>query len=237
MSEIDVAIASRKFAKTCVEKKRRDRINRCLEELKDLMSQTDDKARYQKLEKAEILEMAVNYMRSLRRTHEQSPDTNQAKNYYNLAYTQCLNEFRQFLNSCPSVHDEFKVKCLNHLNKRYTELSQQRYAPYQPTNLTQTCYSPQQQQHQQQQQIPLNVYQNIKLEGFNQDENKLIYQQSKFGGSCSSLDSYNMRASSPSEDSNSQSSVCSSPNIAKNSSCSSLNFSNIEIDSKVWRPW
>lgn len=231
MSEIDVAIANRKFAKTCVEKKRRDRINRCLEELKDLMSQTDDKARYQKLEKAEILEMAVNYMKSLRKNQGQSTDTSQAKNYYNIAYTQCLNEFRQFLNTCPGVHDEFKAKCMNHLNKRYTEVSQQRYSPYQ------TCYSPQIQQQQQQQQIPLNVYQNIKLEGFHQDENKLMYQKSKFGGSCSSLDSYNMRASSPSEDSNSQSSVCSSPNIAKNSSCSSLNFSNIEIDSKVWRPW
>jgi hypothetical protein len=62
----EIALQNRKFAKTCVEKKRRDRINKCLDELKDLMAQSDDKARYQKMEKAEILEMAVAYMRNIR---------------------------------------------------------------------------------------------------------------------------------------------------------------------------
>ncbi|KAI3387976.1 hypothetical protein SNEBB_004403 [Seison nebaliae] len=66
------AIISRKIAKTCVEKKRRDRINRCLDELKELMAVSDERARYQKLEKAEILEMTVEYLKKSQMINEEA---------------------------------------------------------------------------------------------------------------------------------------------------------------------
>jgi len=275
-----------KFAKTCVEKKRRDRINRCLEELKDLMSQADEKAKYQKLEKAEILEMAVQYMKSLKQNSDCSQNTTLAtQTYYTAAYRQCMTELQSFLNVCPGVKDDFKMRVLGHLSQRYTdisatvsqkqaangkynELKQQqqsvRYSPY----YTAASYAQQQQQYQQ------NVYnlQGIKLNGFNSSsissydestqqaqqhtENKLASQKMKFGGSCSSLDSYvtNTRPISPSEDSSSASSLCSSPvsqntnsasqKMSLHSSVSSLNISNVDVlnttqgsDSKMWRPW
>jgi hypothetical protein len=122
----DMALLNRKFAKTCVEKKRRDRINRCLDELKDLMSQSEDKAKYQKMEKAEILEMAVTYMRSMKQTGNTMattptppPNTTQ---YYTLAYRQCLGEFQASLAQMPEMADSSKAKILSHMSQRYIDM-------------------------------------------------------------------------------------------------------------------
>lgn len=59
---------NRKWSKPIMEKRRRERINRSLEELKRLVleAQNRDSSRYTKLEKADILEMTVRYLRSLR---------------------------------------------------------------------------------------------------------------------------------------------------------------------------
>lgn len=113
-SAAELAIANRKFAKTCVEKKRRDRINKCLDELKEIMSQTDDKARYQKMEKAEILEMAVNYMRmsmSGGGKFSQTP----SNDVYSLAYNQLLADFTHSLATMPGLRDDFKAQILNQM--------------------------------------------------------------------------------------------------------------------------
>jgi hypothetical protein len=127
MSDIDIAIQNRKFAKTCVEKKRRDRINRCLDELKDLMSQSDDKARYQKMEKAEILEMAVSYMKNLRTntSNADSPFSHCNTDYYTMAYHQCMNEFQEYLSTCPIINDDTKVSMMNYVSTRFIQQQQQ----------------------------------------------------------------------------------------------------------------
>ena len=116
------ALQNRKFAKTCVEKKRRDRINKCLDELKDLMAQSDDKARYQKMEKAEILEMAVAYMRNIRLNnpnHSFANNNNTASTTNDLLYTQvyakCLSDVQNFVCHLPDIHDEVKTGLVAHL--------------------------------------------------------------------------------------------------------------------------
>ena len=124
-NEDNHVVMNRKFAKTCVEKKRRDRINRCLDELKDLMSQSEDKAKYQKMEKAEILEMAVGYMRNMKQSNinqQQSPvDTT---TNYNHAYKQCLTDFHTQLQTIPGIHDEYKSQIMNKMSLKYTEMTQ-----------------------------------------------------------------------------------------------------------------
>ncbi|CAF1346421.1 unnamed protein product [Rotaria sordida] len=92
--------SSRKFAKTCVEKKRRDRINKSLDELKDLIALTEDKARYQKLEKAEILEMTVIYVQNLKQRMN-----NSIENYEN-GYRQCSEEIWKLIYSLPNIYPE-----------------------------------------------------------------------------------------------------------------------------------
>lgn len=112
----ELAIANRKFAKTCVEKKRRDRINKCLDELKEIMSQTDDKARYQKMEKAEILEMAVNYMRMSMSAGGKLNAVPPSNDVYAIAYNQLLADFTHSLACMPGLRDDFKAQVLSQMS-------------------------------------------------------------------------------------------------------------------------
>ncbi|CAF3347110.1 unnamed protein product [Rotaria socialis] len=116
--------SSRKFAKTCVEKKRRDRINKSLDELKDLMALTDERARYQKLEKAEILEMTVNYIRNLKRHMHNSADD------YENGYKQCSEEMWKLIYSSPNIIPEQRERLANRCRQMWTN---RRFAnhPYQ----------------------------------------------------------------------------------------------------------
>ncbi|XP_048580754.1 transcription factor HES-4-A-like isoform X2 [Nematostella vectensis] len=67
MTEAENDIDDRKWSKPVMEKRRRERINRSLEELKRLVleAQHRDCSRYTKLEKADILEMTVKHLRTL----------------------------------------------------------------------------------------------------------------------------------------------------------------------------
>lgn len=252
----NLAIQNRKFAKTCVEKKRRDRINRCLDELKDLMSQADDKAKYQKMEKAEILEMAVSYMRNLRSQNAnqdsaanlQSQQNKNDTQYYALAYRQCLSEFQNYLSIFPGLKDDFKSKIMGHMTQHYLEslshLSNQQQNKKAFKRSSSSRYQPYQARAN-----DLNII--TSDNSFNSD--------SKFADSLTSLNENSCKLSNDShnESSNSenlamspalsQSSLCSSPtqietnkyNISSSSSSSSpINYySNYEDFMKVWRPW
>merc|ERR1712083_465378 len=57
-----------------IEKKRRDRINDCLNEIKDLVPTAMEKSSVNKLEKAEILQMTVDHLKSV----HNNPDRNRA---------------------------------------------------------------------------------------------------------------------------------------------------------------
>ncbi|CAF1124006.1 unnamed protein product [Rotaria sordida] len=137
---------SRKFAKTCVEKKRRDRINKSLDELKDLMALTDERARYQKLEKAEILEMTVNYIRNLKRTMNNSIED------YENGYRQCSEEMWKLIYTLPNIVPEQRERLANRCrqmwtNRRFTHHHHHHPHPYQQrttTTITNEQYSQQQ---------------------------------------------------------------------------------------------
>ncbi|CAF5174125.1 unnamed protein product, partial [Rotaria magnacalcarata] len=57
-------VNSRKKRRGVIEKRRRDRINHCLTELRRLVPQAISKEGSTKLEKAEILQMTVDHLRS-----------------------------------------------------------------------------------------------------------------------------------------------------------------------------
>ncbi|CAF2042760.1 unnamed protein product [Rotaria magnacalcarata] len=124
---------SRKFAKTCVEKKRRDRINKCLEELKDLIALTDDRARYQKLEKAEILEMTVSCIRNLKHRMNHSTD-----NYEN-GYRQCSEEIWKLIHSSPNIYPEQRQLLANRCRQMWTNRRLIQYHPYQQRIIEPKC--------------------------------------------------------------------------------------------------
>lgn len=70
MEKMSQKALERKSNKPIMEKKRRARINHCLNQLKSLILETDnERSRHSKLEKADILEMTVKYLQTLRAYH------------------------------------------------------------------------------------------------------------------------------------------------------------------------
>eukprot|EP00095_Tigriopus_kingsejongensis_P012715 snap_masked-scaffold43_size480169-processed-gene-0.4 protein:Tk12715 transcript:snap_masked-scaffold43_size480169-processed-gene-0.4-mRNA-1 annotation:"enhancer of split mgamma" len=95
----------RKITKPLLERKRRARINKCLDELKDLMMfalQAEGES-ITKLEKADVLEMTVQHLQKLKR--QQMLRANPAVNVdrFRSGYTSCANEVSKFLAVYPGV--------------------------------------------------------------------------------------------------------------------------------------
>nr|XP_028596306.1 transcription factor HES-3 [Podarcis muralis] len=87
----------RKVSKPLMEKRRRARINLSLEQLKALLEKNySHQIRKRKLEKADILELSVKYMKSLQPlAHQGVPLTKSAD--YQAGFRSCLQGVRQFL--------------------------------------------------------------------------------------------------------------------------------------------
>lgn len=233
MTAAEIAIQNRKFAKTCVEKKRRDRINKCLDELKEIMSQTDDKARYQKMEKAEILEMAVNYMRMSMSSGKfsQAPTSD----IYSVAYNQLLADFGHSLAIMPGLGDDFKAQLLNNLGAQI--LRGKSAGPAQPAP------PPPQAKKRRSNETSFSSTGKKYCTDSNSHQ---YYMYSKYAGSCSSLDT---NVNLPVSPCGSSSSSCadgqvlnlSSSSSASSSACSSPNSSSsiksTDSNNKIFRPY
>lgn len=90
----------RKVMKPMLERKRRARINRCLDELKDLMvtALQAEGENVSKLEKADILELTVRHLHSLKRLGQLllKPEMSYAERF-RAGFTQCATEVSQFI--------------------------------------------------------------------------------------------------------------------------------------------
>ncbi|KAI3357296.1 hypothetical protein L3Q82_015745 [Scortum barcoo] len=86
-------IAGNKVSKPLMEKKRRARINKCLDQLKSLLeSYYSTSIRKRKLEKADILELTVKHLRSLQKIQSCS-----ASSDYQSGFRSCLANVNQYL--------------------------------------------------------------------------------------------------------------------------------------------
>uniref|UniRef100_A0A8D0ATY8 Hes family bHLH transcription factor 3 n=1 Tax=Salvator merianae TaxID=96440 RepID=A0A8D0ATY8_SALMN len=86
----------RKVSKPLMEKKRRARINLSLEQLKALLEKNySHQIRKRKLEKADILELSVKYVKSLQHSVQASPVVKSAD--YQAGFRSCLQGVHQFL--------------------------------------------------------------------------------------------------------------------------------------------
>ncbi|XP_074831815.1 transcription factor HES-5 [Carettochelys insculpta] len=103
-----------RLRKPVVEKMRRDRINSSIEQLKHLLEK--EFQRHQpnsKLEKADILEMTVSYLK-YRQTF--APSSTSLQQDYSEGYAWCLKEALQFL-SLHSASADTQIKLLCHFQK------------------------------------------------------------------------------------------------------------------------
>jgi hairy-and-enhancer-of-split protein len=108
--------------KPMLERKRRARINKCLDELKDLIvsSLQAEGENVSKLEKADILELTVRHLHKLRRQHSLglTPEAAYADRF-RAGFTHCAAEVVQYLAAATSpplnIDPTARTKLLQHL--------------------------------------------------------------------------------------------------------------------------
>ena len=99
---ISRSLEYRKVMKPLLERKRRARINKCLDELKELMMSVlvDDGENSSKLEKADILEVTVNYLNKLKSSDSLvlTPSVTYSHRFRN-GFSACASEVSRFLST------------------------------------------------------------------------------------------------------------------------------------------
>ncbi|XP_037928796.1 enhancer of split m7 protein-like [Teleopsis dalmanni] len=116
----------RKVMKPLLERKRRARINKCLDDLKDLIGecmqqQCGDPS--VKLEKADILELTVQHLRKLKTQKQNSTqDNTKSQHSFRSGYIQAANEVSRCLASLPKVDVAFGTQLMTHLGLRLNQL-------------------------------------------------------------------------------------------------------------------
>ncbi|XP_056329820.1 hairy-related 8.2 [Danio aesculapii] len=107
----------RKLRKPLIERKRRERINLCLDQLRETVVGVfmPDQS---KLEKADILEMTVKHLQNIQSNRVSDPvlDTG-ARQRYSTGYIQCMQEVHNLLHSCDWMDKTLGSRLLNHLFK------------------------------------------------------------------------------------------------------------------------
>merc|ERR1711971_1418606 len=94
----------RKVMKPLLERKRRARINKCLDNLKDLMvtALQSEGESITKLEKADVLELTVRHLQKLKRQQQLQANPALDMDRYRSGYTACVSEVSRFLTSVPA---------------------------------------------------------------------------------------------------------------------------------------
>ena len=116
----------RKVMKPMLERKRRARINKCLDELKDLMvgALQSEGETITKLEKADVLELTVRHLRKLKQHQALAiPSQNHAQEKFRAGFTHCANEVTKFVSAIPGVNFHVSNRLLQHLSHCITQIS------------------------------------------------------------------------------------------------------------------
>ncbi|XP_013101625.2 enhancer of split mdelta protein [Stomoxys calcitrans] len=119
----------RKVTKPLLERKRRARMNLYLEELKELIVDTMEEQgeHINKLEKADILEMTVTYLRNQQKADGYAQPL--AKKTLNVekfreGYTQAAYEVSKIFSSVPGIDRGFGTRLMKHLGYQLKDLKQ-----------------------------------------------------------------------------------------------------------------
>ncbi|KAK6177531.1 hypothetical protein SNE40_015614 [Patella caerulea] len=122
----------RKGRKLLAEKKRRNRINECLNQIKNLLC--EDSVSYQteldanKMEKVEILESAVEFIKKSKYSRPVSPRAEQIK--YQKGFNRCFQEMTSFLGGVTEVSDNVKYALIQHVSRNIQSINVNRNINY-----------------------------------------------------------------------------------------------------------
>ena len=120
----------RKILKPLIERKRRARINTCLDELKDLMvfaMQTEGES-IVKLEKADVLELTVKHLRKLKRQQMLALNPALDMDRFHAGYTTCATEVSRTLAST-GVDISIGSRLMSHLGNKLNTIETSRVSP------------------------------------------------------------------------------------------------------------
>ncbi|KAL6467489.1 hypothetical protein MHYP_G00231660 [Metynnis hypsauchen] len=107
----------RKLRKPLIERKRRERINHCLDQLRETVVGAF-RLDQSKLEKADILEMTVKHLQNIQSSKVNEPMLDsEAQQKYSTGYIQCMHEVHNLLLSCNWMDKTLGSRLLNHLLK------------------------------------------------------------------------------------------------------------------------
>lgn len=113
----------RKLRKPLIERKRRERINCSLDQLKGIMVDAYNLDQ-SKLEKADVLEITVQHMEGLQRAGPTpGKECVEAQQRYSTGYIQCMHEVHNLLLTCQGLDKSVGARLLNHLLKSLPQLS------------------------------------------------------------------------------------------------------------------
>ncbi|XP_043915848.1 hairy/enhancer-of-split related with YRPW motif-like protein isoform X1 [Protopterus annectens] len=119
-------ILARKRRRGIIEKRRRDRINNSLSELRRLVPTAFEKQGSSKLEKAEILQMTVDHLKMLHATGGKGyfDAYTLAVDYRTIGFRECLAEVARFLSSLEGLDqaDPLRVRLVSHLSHYASEM-------------------------------------------------------------------------------------------------------------------
>ncbi|XP_055628701.1 protein hairy [Toxorhynchites rutilus septentrionalis] len=139
---------NRRSNKPIMEKRRRARINNCLNELKTLIldAMKKDPARHSKLEKADILEMTVKHLENLQRQQSamsQATDPN-VMNKFKAGFNECAQEVSRFTDIDPMTRRRLLAHLSNCINGVKADLPKPRQPAVQVHILPSPPSSPEQ---------------------------------------------------------------------------------------------
>ncbi|XP_076318571.1 transcription factor HES-4-like [Tachypleus tridentatus] len=142
------ASENRRSTKPIMEKRRRERINNSLSELKSLIlvALNKDNARHSKLEKADILEMTVKHLQNMQRQQIAARSMNDpsALPKFIAGFNECALEVGHYLSGVDGSNPSVRQRLLNHLadclsglNERLTQPSGASYSmsPMHPVHI------------------------------------------------------------------------------------------------------
>merc|ERR1712241_1258058 len=120
----------RKVVKPLIERKRRARINTCLDELKDLMvfAMQSEGESISKLEKADVLESTVKHLRKLKRQQMLALNPALDMDRFHAGYTTCATEVSRTLAST-GVDISIGSRLMSHLGHKLNNIEHSRVAP------------------------------------------------------------------------------------------------------------
>ena len=120
----------RKVMKPLIERKRRARINSCLDELKDLMvyALQSEGESISKLEKADVLELTVKHLRKLKRQQMLTVNPGLEMDRYRAGFTTCATEVSRCLAST-GVDVAIGSRLMSHLGHKLNTIESSRQSP------------------------------------------------------------------------------------------------------------